>query len=121
MGKSIPVIIGQKKFSSKTEAKKYFMDQCESVRAGGQLQDGFFFDELKELYIQYCKVTKWDLSNKVIYAFSVDYEPRKNNQTWSTYLCYWVHFSPKSKLAFSVKVAVDEIAKALVVDQQSSF
>nr|WP_269217793.1 hypothetical protein [Escherichia coli] len=72
----------------------------------------WFFDELLELYTRYCEVTNWELSNRVIYAFSVDYEPRKNGQTWASHLCYWVQFSPKDKLSFSVREAVDEIAKA---------
>lgn len=112
MGRSIPVKIGQKEFKSKKAAVDYFMDQREAVKEAGPVREGNFFYELRELYTRFCEITNWDLSSRVIYAFSVDYEPRKNGQTWASYLCYWVQFSPKEKLSFSVKEAVDEIAKA---------
>ena len=112
MGRSVKVKIGGREFASKKAAVDYFMDQREAVKGSGPLREGQFFDELLELYTRYCEVTNWELSNRVIYAFSVDYEPRKNGQTWASHLCYWVQFSPKDKLSFSVSEAVDEIAKA---------
>ncbi|VEB92776.1 Uncharacterised protein [Citrobacter koseri] len=33
---------------------------------------------LRELYLRYCEVTSFDLNGRIIYAFSVDYEPRQN-------------------------------------------
>lgn len=112
MGRSVKVKIGGREFASKKAAVDYFMDQREAVKGSGPLREGQFFDELLELYTRYCEVTNWELSNRVIYAFSVDYEPRKNGQIWASHLCYWVQFSPKDKLSFSVREAVDEIAKA---------
>lgn len=112
MGRSIPVKIGQKEFKSKKAAVDYFMDQRDAVKEAGPVREGKFFDELRELYTQFCEITKWDLSSRVIYAFSVDYEPRHTDQNYGSYLCYWVQFSPKDKLSFSVREAVDEIAKA---------
>lgn len=111
MGRAIRVIIGRREFASKKAAVDYFMDQRESVRKSGLLREGEFFEELTELHKRYCELTKWEMSNRVIYAFSVDYEPRKNGQTWASHLCYWVHFSPEQKWSFSVREAVDEIAR----------
>ncbi|WP_413484571.1 hypothetical protein [Morganella psychrotolerans] len=112
MGRSISVKIGQREFPSKKAAVDYFMNQRETVKQAGLLREGTFFEELRELYTRYCDATKWDLSNRVIYAFSVDYEARQNSQKWSNHPCYFVQFSPKDKLAFSVREAVDEIVKA---------
>ncbi|WP_312581778.1 hypothetical protein [Atlantibacter hermannii] len=116
MGRSVPVKIGQKEFKSKTAAVDYFMDQREAVKGSGPIREGHLFDDLRELYTRYCELTKWELGNRVIYAFSVDYETRHTEQNYGTYLCYWVHFSPKDKdgLSFSVKQAVDAIAIAAV-------
>jgi len=106
------VTIGEREFDSKKAAVNYFMDQREAVKASGLVREGEFFEELTELYTRFCELTEWDLSNRVIYAFSVDYEPRKNGQSWASHLCYWVQFSPKEKLSFSIREAVDEISKA---------
>ncbi|EFH9242864.1 hypothetical protein GCY85_22370 [Escherichia coli] len=40
------------------------------------------------------------------------YETRHTDQNYGTYLCYWVHFSPKDTdgLSFSVRRAVRAIA-----------
>lgn len=94
------------------------MYQRETVKQAGLLREGTFFEELREMYTRYCDATGWDLSNRVIYAFSVDYEARQNNQKWSSHLCYFVQFSPKDKLAFSVREAVDTIVKADAAEQQ---
>lgn len=118
MGRSISVKIGQREFSSKKAAVDYFMNQRETVKQAGLLREGHFFEELRELYTRFCEATKWDLSNRAIYAFSVDYEARQNNQKWSSHLCYFVQFSPKDKLAFSVREAVDEITKAAATENQ---
>lgn len=112
MGHSIPVKIGQKEFKSKKAAVDYFMVLREAVKAVSPLKEGELFDELRDLYLRYCEITDYPLGNREIYAFSVDYETRHTNQNYGTYLCYWVQFSPKDRLSFSVKVAVDEIAKA---------
>lgn len=112
MGRSITVKIGQKAFKSKKAAVSYFMDQCGAVKETGPIREGLLFEDLRELYTRYCELTKWELSNREIYAFSVDYEPRHTGQNYGSYLCYWVQFSAKDRLSFSVRVAVDEIAKA---------
>lgn len=112
MGRSIPVMIGQKEFKSKKAAVSHFMDQCEAVKESGPIREGQLFEELRELYTCYCEITKWELGNREIYAFSVDYEPRHTDQNYGSYLCYWVQFSPKDRLSFSVKLAVDAIASA---------
>jgi len=111
MGRAIRVIIGRREFASKKAAVDYFMDQRESVKKSGLLCEGEFFEELIELHKRYCELTEWELSNRVIYVFSVDYEPRKSGQSWASHLCYWVHFSLEQKLSFSVREAVDEIAR----------
>ncbi|WP_171455147.1 hypothetical protein [Serratia marcescens] len=114
MGRSTPVMIGQKEFKSKTAAVSYFMEQREAVKAVSPLKEGELFDELRDLYLRYCKITDYPLGNREVYAFSVNYETRHTNQNYGTYLCYWVHFSPKDTdgLSFSVKQAVDAIASA---------
>ncbi|MDI9223614.1 hypothetical protein QMZ65_23290 [Pantoea sp. EABMAA-21] len=112
MGRAVPLIIGQKAFASKKAAVDYFMGQREELKASGPVKNGELFGELKALYTRYCEVTQWDLSNRVIYAFSVDYEQRKNGQAWTSRLCYWVQFSPKDRLSFSVREAVDAITKS---------
>lgn len=112
MGRSIPVKIGSREFESKKAAVDHFMNQREAVKKSGLIREGEFFEELTELYTRYCELTKWDLSNREIYAFSVDYEPRHTNQNYGSHLCYWVQFSPEQKWSFSVSEAVDEIAKA---------
>lgn len=118
MGRSIPVTIGHKEFKSKKAAVAYFMDQREAVKESGPICEGQLFEVLRELYTRYCELTKWDLSNRVIYAFSVDYETRHTDQNYGTYLCYWVQFSPKDRLSFSIPDAVVEIAKASVAEQK---
>ncbi|WP_431712755.1 hypothetical protein [Serratia marcescens] len=114
MGRSTPVTIGQKEFKSKTAAVSYFMEQREAVKAVSPLKEGELFDELRDLYLRYCEITNHRLGNREVYAFSVNYETRHTNQNYGTYLCYWVHFSPKDTdgLSFSVKQAVDAIASA---------
>ncbi|TQI77334.1 hypothetical protein FHU10_5267 [Serratia fonticola] len=112
MGRSIPVRIGERQFASKDAAKRYFMDQREAVKKSGPIREGQLFEELRELYTRYCEITDYPLGNREIYAFSVDYETRHTNQNYGTHLCYWVQFSPKDRLSFSVREAVDEIAKA---------
>lgn len=117
MGRSIPVTVGEKKFKCKNDAVNYFMDQRQAVKESGPIREGHLFVELRELYTRYCELTKWPLGNREIYAFSVDYETRHTNQNYGTHLCYWVQFSPKDRLYFSVKKAVDEIAKAAATEQ----
>ncbi|CAK9887194.1 MAG: hypothetical protein XXXJIFNMEKO3_LKCDNKCA_00142 (plasmid) [Candidatus Erwinia impunctatus] len=112
MGRSTPVKIGLKEFKSKTAAVRYFMDQRGAVKESGPIREGHLFEDLRELYTHYCELTKWELGNRENYAFSVDYEPRHTDQKYGSHLCYWVQFSPKDKLSFSVPTAVDAIAKA---------
>ncbi|WP_300002270.1 hypothetical protein [uncultured Cedecea sp.] len=109
MGRSIPVKFSQKEFKSKKATVAYFKDQREVVKESGPIREGSFFEELKELYVRYCEITQWNLNNREIYAFSVDYETRHTGQNYGTHLCYWVHFSPKDRLSFSVEKAVDAI------------
>lgn len=117
MGRSIPVKIGQKEFKSKKAAVDYFMNQREGVKKSGPIHEGELFEELSELYSRYCELTNWDLSNRVIYAFSVDYETRHTDHNYGTFLCYWVQFSPKDRLSFSLPDAVNVIAKAAAEQQ----
>lgn len=117
MGHAIKVNIAGREFPSKKAAVDYFMDQCEAVKKTGPVREGHLFEALRELYTRYCEITKWDLSNRVIYAFSVDYEPRPVGQTYASHLCYWVHFSPEQKWSFSVKRAVNEIVKAAAAER----
>lgn len=118
MGRSIPVKIGERQFSSKTAAKRYFMDQREAVKEKWPLKEGNFFEELKALYLNYCDCCEsWGLNGRTITSFTVDFEPRQNGQTWASHLCYWVHFSEKQVRPFSVREAVDEIAKAAAAQQ----
>ena len=114
MGRSISVKIAQKEFKSKKAAVDYFMDQREAVKAVGPLKDGELYVELRDLYLRYCEITNHRLGNREVYSFSVNYETRHTDQKYGTYLCYWVHFSPKDTdgSSFSVREAVDEIAKA---------
>ena len=112
MGRSVPARISGQEFASKKAAISYFMDQREAVKETGPLTDGELFHELHDLYQRYCEATEFALNGKVIQAFSVDYEPRKNDQTWASHLCYWVHFSEKQKLTFSIDKAVTAIVKA---------
>ncbi|EML8490111.1 hypothetical protein WAB73_003343 [Salmonella enterica subsp. enterica] len=118
MGRSTKMIIRGREFASRKAAVDYFMEQRSAVKESGPLREGELFEEIRDLYTRYCEITKWDLSNRVIHAFSVDYEPRKNGQTWASHLCYWVHFSPKDRLSFSVRKAVDEVARAATAEQQ---
>ncbi|EEZ4481630.1 TPA: hypothetical protein ACYZ9D_004428 [Escherichia coli] len=115
MGRSVSVTIGQTKFKSKKAAVEYFMDQREAVKIAGPLKKGELFDELRDLYLRYCEITEHSLGNREIYAFSVNYETRHTDQNYGTYLCYWVHFSPKDTdgVSFSVKQAVDAIASVV--------
>lgn len=112
MGRSVSVRIGGKNFTSKKLALSYFMDQRETVKKSGPIREGQLFEELRALYLRYCEITDYPLGNREIYAFSVDYETRHTNQNYGTHLCYWVQFSPKDRLSFSIREAVDEIAKA---------
>jgi len=84
----------------------------------GAITGGPLFEELKTLYLRYCEITRFSLGNREIYAFSVDYETRHTDQNYGTHLCYWLQFSPKDRLSFSVRKAVDEIAKAAAAEQQ---
>lgn len=105
------VQIRSKDFPTQGKAIDYFMLKCEEVKASGPITTGEYFEELRDLYTRYCESTNWDLNGREITAFSVDYEPRKNRQIWSSHLCYWVHFSAKQALAFSVEKAVKAIVK----------
>lgn len=97
----------------KKAAVSYFMDQREAVKETGQLNEGNFLEELNALYLKYCDCCEsWGLNGRTITSFTVDLEPRQNGQTWASHLCYWVHFSEKQARPFSVREAVDEIAKA---------
>lgn len=113
MGRAVKVNIGERQFASKKAAVSYFMDQREAVKEKGALKEGNFFEELKALYLKYCDCCEsWGLNGRTITSFTVDFEPRQNGQTWASHLCYWVHFSEKQARPFSVREAVDEIAKA---------
>lgn len=70
------------------------------------------FEDLRVLYTRYCELTNWELRNRDIYAFSMDYEPPHTNQNYGSYVSYWVQFSLKDKLSFSVREAVGKIANA---------
>lgn len=118
MGRSISVKIGQTEFKSKKAAVDYFMDLREAMKESGPLKDGKMFDELHDLYLRYCEATDFALNGKVVQAFSVDYEPRKNGDTWAAYLCYWVHFSEKQKWTFSIDKAVTAVVKAGNIAEQ---
>lgn len=112
MPRGIPIKIGRREFKSATAATDYFLKQRDAVNALGLLREGPLFDELRELYLRYCESTNYDLGNREIYAFSVEYETRHTDGIYGTHLCYWVHYSPKSKQAFSVRKAPPAIAKA---------
>ncbi|EOG8104235.1 hypothetical protein ACLIUO_004600 [Enterobacter ludwigii] len=119
MGRSVPVKIGQKEFKSKKAAVSYFMDQREVVKEKGPLKEGPFFEELKALYLNYFDCCEsWGLNGRIITSFTVDLEPRQNGQTWASHLCYWVHFSEKQARPFSVREAVEEIARTAAADQR---
>ncbi|HBC0040227.1 TPA: hypothetical protein JGA48_004526 [Salmonella enterica] len=118
MGRSIPVKIGQNEFESKKNAVNYFMGKREAVKSMGLLKEGGLFDELSDLYLRYCEITGHPLGNLEIYAFSVDYEPRKNGQTWASHLCYKVQLSNGELRPFSVKKAIDAIVNVAVAEQR---
>lgn len=113
MGQAILVNIGEQEFLSKKAAINYFMQHRDNVREWGSITGGSLFEALKALYLSYCESSQdRALNSRVIMAFSVDYEPQKNGQACTSHLCYWVHFSKKQKIPFSIQEAVYSIVKA---------
>lgn len=104
MRRIIPVRIGHRTFHSRATAVKFFMDQRDAVIESGAVSEGEIFELLKALFLSWCECTGCgDPDGRVITSFSVDYEPRQNGSSWSQYRCYWVHFSSRQALPFSIK------------------
>jgi hypothetical protein len=119
MGRAVKVNIGDRQFASKKAAVSYFMDQREAVKEKGPLKEGDFFEELKALYLNYCeRCENWGLNGRTITSFTVDFESRQNGQSWASHLCYWVNFSEKQARPFSIREAVDVIAKTTATEQR---
>lgn len=75
------------------------------------VQDGeklpFLCGGCEDLFSRYCeKSPGWELNGRLITAFLVDFEPRKNNGVWASYPCYKVHFSNNETRPFSIKKAL---------------
>ncbi|EKN3387393.1 hypothetical protein OU757_004233 [Yersinia enterocolitica] len=118
MGRSIPVKIGQYKFSSKTKARSYYMDQRPEVKAAGTITCGDYFEELKELFTLYCNSCPgWELNGRLIKHFTVQNEPRFKNGRWVSHPCYKVQLSNGELRPFSIEEAIDAIVKAAAAEQ----
>ncbi|HHE5972151.1 TPA: hypothetical protein ACPE2G_004651 [Citrobacter braakii] len=112
MGRSTKVIIKGREFASKKAAVGYFMNRRDEVKASGPVTQGAFFDELKDLYSRYCRVSPgWELNGRNIVAFVVDYELRQNGQ-YAQHLCYKVRFSNQELRPFSVEKAINAVVNA---------
>lgn len=97
-------------FDSLTRAESHFQDRRCEVKETGPLTQGELFGQLVDLYTRYCAASPgWELNGREITAFSVDYELRKNGESWAQYLCYKVHFSNKEVRPFSVPKALRAI------------
>ncbi len=113
MGRSMPVKIGLKEFSSKKAAVSYFLDKREEVRNAGVITNGIFFDELKVFFTLYCdSCPGWGLNGRLVTGFSVKSEKRLINGNWITTLCYEAQLSNKECRPFSIQEAVKVIAKS---------
>lgn len=112
MGQGMAVTLGGKTFSSKKSARDHFMDQREKVQAGVPVIEGELFVQLSDLYARYCEAKpSWKREGLVVQSFFVDYEPRETSAGWKQHLCYWVRFSSRQAISFSVREAIDTILK----------
>ena len=110
MGKAKPVTIAGLHFLKQGEALEYFMSKRPELINQSQIIQGELFDALKDLYIRYCENSPgWELNGRLITAFLVDFEPRKNNGGWASYPCYKVHFSNNETRPFSIKKALQSL------------
>ena len=112
MGRAKQVLISGKVFEKQGDALAFFKERKKELLPGSQITSGELYDALYDVYVRYCNNSPgYELNGRLIIAFSVNYERRKNGDTWATHPCYKVHFSNDEVRPFSIDKAVKSIAQ----------
>lgn len=97
-------------FSSQAEAKNHFYkirDKYWETKA--VISDSTVFDQLKELYEQYCKCTNWPIPGKPV-SFRVKNIGRGQGASGGTSQGFAVTFDNGEEVEFSADKAIKSIA-----------
>ncbi|AOP98001.1 hypothetical protein [Enterobacter roggenkampii] len=103
--------IGKLKFKSRKTAVTHYL-AYEKILNKGPLKKGTVFEELKSLYLTYSECCeKWGIDSKQIFAFGLDKDVSQNYKNHVHDRRYAAHFLWKPVQSFSIRDAVNTIAK----------
>ncbi|WP_213202479.1 hypothetical protein [Erwinia rhapontici] len=74
-------------------------------------EEHMILDEINGLVLAGEAKPSWKREGLVVQSFFVDYESRETSAGWKQHLCYWVRFSSRQAISFSVREAIDTILK----------
>lgn len=105
-----PLIIKGQRFSSQTEAERFFYAmRDENLVCGGEIKGSAEFDLLEDLYVRYCQATNWPTPGYPV-AFYARNIARGVGPNGGTTQGFVVKFSDNSEQEFSIKKAVRAVA-----------
>ncbi|WP_130902082.1 hypothetical protein [Pseudomonas sp. Sample_23] len=104
------VVIKGQRFSSQTEAERFFYAMRDkNLVSGGDIQGSIEFDLLEDLYVRYCQATNWLTPGHPI-AFYARTIARGVGPHGGTTQGFVVKFNDGSEQEFSIKKAVRAVA-----------
>jgi hypothetical protein len=105
-----PLIIKGQRFSSQTEAERFFYAMRDkNLVSDGVIQGSSEFDLLEDLYVRYCQATNWPTPGHPV-AFYARNIARGSGPNGGTTQGFVVKFSDGSEQEFSIKKAVRAVA-----------
>jgi hypothetical protein len=105
-----PLIIKGQRFSSQTEAERFFYAmRDENLVSGGEIKGSAEFDLLEDLYVRYCQATNWPTPGHPV-AFYARNIARGSDRNGGTTQGFVVKFNDGSEQEFSIKKAVRAVA-----------
>lgn len=106
-----PLIIKGQRFSSQTEAERFFCAmRDENLVSGGEIKGSAEFDLLEDLYVRYCQATNWPTPGHPV-AFYARNIARGVGPRGGTTQGFVVKFTDGSEQEFSIKKAVRAMAR----------
>lgn len=104
------VVIKGQRFSSQTEAERFFYAMRDkNLVSGGDIQGSTEFDLLEDLYVRYCQATNWPTPGHAI-AFYPCNIARGVGAHGGTTQGFVVKLTDGSEQEFSIKRAVKAVA-----------
>jgi hypothetical protein len=105
-----PLVIKGQRFSSQIEAERFFYGlRDKNLASGGDIAGSAEFDLLEDLYVRYCKATKWKIPGNPI-AFYARNIVREKGPKGGTTQGLAARFSDGTEQEFSVNKAVRAVA-----------